>query len=500
MAKKRKNNINSFYHIFSDMKNNINTLIKDLYENKNDLESYTRYKPTVLKSKYPDLKKLGILVKKNKWEITDVGNKLLEIYESNDNEELQKLIASILGTYNYNGFRPYAVFIKFLYLKYSTDKYLDRQEIIKYLSLPINEVIYFINNKKNSQFQDINSPILIEAKRPLSYAFNHLINAGLIMKEGENLKLSENVTDFLDIFFSDLDSIPKTKKEIIYKGYRIIGRGIDQVTFRNELLGVYNGKCALTGKVLRMNNNNLLEAAHIIPVSHGGSYDVTNGILMTSDLHKAFDIGAFTINEEFNILVHPSVYEENYLPESKKINYLPIQKNNYPSLLSIKYHRDYIYGIGVLNSKNNEIINKKIESPYVNKFESIKVPLVGSAPCGDPLLGEQNIEEMIDIDKSKIRPGVKYFILRASGDSMNLAGINDGDLVLCRYSEKGETGDKVVALLGGEKVTIKFYDKKDGLRILLPKSTNKIHQSIIPEEGDSVQGIVQEVIKRIDKE
>lgn len=70
---------------------------------------------------------------------------------------------------------------------------------------------------------------------------------------------------------------------------------------------------------------------------------------------------------------------------------------------------------------------------------------------------------------------------------------------MCRYSEKGETGDRVVALLS-DNVTIKMYDKKDGRRILLPKSTNNIHQPIIPDEGDSVQGIVQEVIKKSDEE
>jgi repressor LexA len=124
----------------------------------------------------------------------------------------------------------------------------------------------------------------------------------------------------------------------------------------------------------------------------------------------------------------------------------------------------------------------------------VGIPLVGSAPCGEPLLGESNIEEMIQVEKGKIKPGTQYFILRADGDSMNKAGINDGDLVLCRYAEKGETGDRVVALLGGENVTIKYYDKRDGRRILLPKSTNPKHQPIIPEEGDSVQGIVQEVL------
>lgn len=143
-----------------------------------------------------------------------------------------------------------------------------------------------------------------------------------------------------------------------------------------------------------------------------------------------------------------------------------------------------------------EISHKNIKSPYAR--EMIGIALVGSAPCGEPLLGENNIEEIIMVEKSKIKPGVRYFILRASGDSMDKAGINDGDLVLCRAQEKGETGDRVVALLG-DNVTIKMYDKRDGRRILLPKSTNNIHQPIIPDEGDSVQGIVQEVIRREEK-
>ncbi len=137
---------------------------------------------------------------------------------------------------------------------------------------------------------------------------------------------------------------------------------------------------------------------------------------------------------------------------------------------------------------------KKTVSPFT--IEMIRIPLVGSAPCGNPLLGEENIEEYIEVEKSKIKSGVKYFIVKADGDSMNKVGINDDDLVLCRAAEKGETGDSVIALLGGENVTIKYYDKKDGYRILLPKSTNPKHQPIVPEEGDTVQGIVQEVLKK----
>ncbi|MFH1200773.1 MAG: DNA/RNA helicase domain-containing protein [bacterium] len=183
--------------------------------------------------------------------------------------------------------------------------------------------------------------------------------------------------------------------------------------------------------------------------------------------------------------------------------------NIYKTLLTRGIKGTYIYVVDeklakYFNNKfcnkisiNQQIVKEKIVSPYTK--EMIGIPLVGSAPCGEPLLGENNVEEIIMVEKSKIKPGTKYFILRASGDSMDKAGINNGDLVLCRYSEKGETGDRVVALLS-DNVTIKMYDKKDGRRILLPKSTNNIHQPIIPDEGDSVQGIVQEVIKKSDEE
>lgn len=134
-----------------------------------------------------------------------------------------------------------------------------------------------------------------------------------------------------------------------------------------------------------------------------------------------------------------------------------------------------------------------VNSPYI--ADVFKIPLVGSAPCGNPLLGQENIEEYIDVEKTKIKPGYEYFILKAEGDSMNLAGINDGNLVLCRQQLKADTGDIVVALLG-DNVTIKEYGPRiNGIRKLMPKSTNNDHSPIIPEAGDNVQGIVQEVLK-----
>ncbi|MDQ5901592.1 MAG: uncharacterized protein QG580_307 [Patescibacteria group bacterium] len=163
--------------------------------------------------------------------------------------------------------------------------------------------------------------------------------------------------------------------------------------------------------------------------------------------------------------------------------------------------REYFKNIldnNLIDKKEIIITENKIVSPLA--IEVVQIPLVGSAPCGNPLLGEENIEEYIEVEKSKIKPGYKYFILRATGDSMNRAEINDGDLVLCRQQLKADTGDRVVALLG-DNVTIKEYGPRiNGVRLLLPKSSNKDHTPITPDEGDSVQGVVQEVLKDEDYE
>jgi hypothetical protein len=231
----------------------------------------------------------------------------------------------------------------------------------------------------------------------------------------------------------------------------------------------------------------------------GNDFIVRNGEVVTNPSKRA--------KTDASLKGYKKELKEN--PEITTEKADAIIKNTYRTLMTRGMKGCYVYFTDKETEKffksrirnipsDIKTVVQKIISPYTK--EMIGIPLVGSAPCGEPLLGESNIEEIIMVEKSKIKPGAKYFIVKAKGDSMDKVGINDGDLVLCRFSEKAETGDRVVALLGGENVTIKMYDKKDGLRILLPKSTNSIHQPIMPEEGDSVQGIVQEVIKKINEE
>jgi len=127
--------------------------------------------------------------------------------------------------------------------------------------------------------------------------------------------------------------------------------------------------------------------------------------------------------------------------------------------------------------------------PNSANARTIKVPLVGTVACGTPILAEENINGMIPVSVNLVRPGSKYFFLRALGDSMDEAGINDGDLVLVRQQSIAEDGDIVVALIDDEATVKELRRTKDAL-ILKPKSANKTHQPIILTDNFQIQGVV----------
>jgi len=120
---------------------------------------------------------------------------------------------------------------------------------------------------------------------------------------------------------------------------------------------------------------------------------------------------------------------------------------------------------------------------------TVSVPIAGSASCGSLDLAEENIEDYVEISTALARPGYKYFILRAHGESMNLSGISDGDLLLVRQQVTANEGDTVVALVNDE-ASIKHFHREKGFVVLRPNSTDKSIKPIILSEEFLIQGVV----------
>jgi len=146
--------------------------------------------------------------------------------------------------------------------------------------------------------------------------------------------------------------------------------------------------------------------------------------------------------------------------------------------------------------EKKKVIKKKQEGGYMliknvkigeERAQTVDVPLVGTVACGLPILAEENIEAMIPVSIKIARAPHRYFLLRATGDSMNKKGISDADLVLVRQQNIAENGDLVVALIDDE-VTIKELQIKPEAIVLMPHSTNNDHRPIILTRDFIIQG------------
>ena len=89
------------------------------------------------------------------------------------------------------------------------------------------------------------------------------------------------------------------------------------------------------------------------------------------------------------------------------------------------------------------------------------------------MYAEENIEGYIPIRQTD---GAKYFWLTIRGDSMNAAGMNEGDQILVREQPEVENGEIAVVLVNGDEATVKTFRQEGNLVILTPRSSNPVHQ------------------------
>lgn len=81
------------------------------------------------------------------------------------------------------------------------------------------------------------------------------------------------------------------------------------------------------------------------------------------------------------------------------------------------------------------------------------VPLVGTIACGEPILANENVEEMVPMPEHINAD----FALRCKGDSMINARILDNDIVYIRQQETVENGEIAAVLIDNEATLKRFY-------------------------------------------
>lgn len=116
--------------------------------------------------------------------------------------------------------------------------------------------------------------------------------------------------------------------------------------------------------------------------------------------------------------------------------------------------------------------------------ETIKIPLLGTIACGDPILADENIAGYLS-EPTDFLPSGKLFYLRAKGQSMEPT-IKDGSLVLIRQQSDVEDGEiAAILFVDDNEATLKRIKRAGPTVILMPD--NREYEPIIASDSNPVR-------------
>lgn len=119
---------------------------------------------------------------------------------------------------------------------------------------------------------------------------------------------------------------------------------LGQAAFRLAVTEAYERACAAT----REHSLPALEAAHIVPFAEAGPHDVSNGLLLRSDLHRLFDRGYISVDENYRLLVSDRLRDhfsngKSYYPLQGQAIALPSAVSQRPDPALIRWHNEHRY-------------------------------------------------------------------------------------------------------------------------------------------------------------
>lgn len=370
----KRTNRELFFDSFKHFKNNLSNLIGIELPtlNKLGVEKYITLISANYKSKYPDMRKIGLIeyskpsdymfnftqeaeffinnamliqnsynknnLKSNRKNIDSLApNEVFTCFDlqsNNPNSYRYEILQLILSYYDTTDMiRPYLALLKFI--KNHTIERLE-PNLLKNILAHTKEQILLMQYNKDA-FNCVDKEIQEEIKRPISYIYNFLQTA-LITDENYNIIIDYG---FMDRVEAEMNNF------VVYQQTQNNSRPAkEQRDFRDNVLRAYDYKCAITQKSIFINNRCLLEAAHIIPYRDGGSFSTNNGIALSYEMHKMFDCGLFGfIYDDFNKVKIKISQSKNIMDKQRILQNmkdlsisLPKDRECQPDKLALEYN------------------------------------------------------------------------------------------------------------------------------------------------------------------
>ena len=131
-----------------------------------------------------------------------------------------------------------------------------------------------------------------------------------------------------------------------FGGETVIRPRLGQGGFRARVSAAYDWRCAITGSVLTP----ALQAAHIRPYAIGGEHEVSNGLLLRSDVHILFDRGYLTVTPDFRLQVSDRLRKDSgngvayyEMQERGELIALPPRAGEQPDPKHLAWHLNEVF-------------------------------------------------------------------------------------------------------------------------------------------------------------
>lgn len=133
-----------------------------------------------------------------------------------------------------------------------------------------------------------------------------------------------------------------------------------------------------------------------------------------------------------------------------------------------------------------------------NSLETVPY-ILSRISAGFPSPADDYIENNLSISELLIKNQLSTFLMKASGESMIEAGINDGDVLVVDRSLEARSRDIVIAIFEGNLTVKRLIIKADGSAIL--KSENPLYKNILISEYTELEiwGVVTSAIHQFIK-
>ena len=182
------------------------------------------------------------------------------------------------------------------------------------------------------------------------------------------------------------------------------------------------------------------------------------------------------------------IQQHGYAPSLEEIG----RRFGLSSLATVHKHLTNLQEKGCIRRAWNR--SRSVELvPSRGAGRAIELPLLGFVAAGAPIEAVPG-SETIAVPESLAGKRDSY-VLRVRGDSMVDEHIRDGDFVIVEDRKSVDSGEMVIALVGGRDVTLKKFYRENG-RVRLQPANSAMQPIFVDPDDVQIQGVVVGVIRK----